>query len=106
MDNQHKQIKGYRDLTQAEIDLMNRIKTAGAELLKLQDEVISLNMLTEEKLVRDSLMVKQGTHHDDGQLQAHDDFILAQPHRWASIAKTDIQTGLMALIRAVARPTL
>lgn len=26
MDNQHKQIKGYRDLTQEEIDLMNEGK--------------------------------------------------------------------------------
>lgn len=26
MDNQHKQIKGYRDLTQQEIDLMNEGK--------------------------------------------------------------------------------
>ena len=26
MDNQHKKIKGYRDLSEAEIDLMNRIK--------------------------------------------------------------------------------
>ena len=26
MDNQHKQIKGYRDLSQAEIDLMNEGK--------------------------------------------------------------------------------
>ena len=32
MDNQHKQIKGYRDLSQAEIDLMNEIKVKGAEL--------------------------------------------------------------------------
>lgn len=26
MDNQHKQIKGYRDLSQAEIDAMNEVK--------------------------------------------------------------------------------
>ena len=26
MDNQHKKIKGYRDLTQDEIDLMNKTK--------------------------------------------------------------------------------
>lgn len=26
MDNQHKQIKGYRDLTQEEIDKMNQLK--------------------------------------------------------------------------------
>jgi len=32
MDNQHKHIKGYRDLSQEEIDLMNEIKSKGAEL--------------------------------------------------------------------------
>ena len=32
MENQHRQIKGYRDLSQAEIDLMNEIKAKGAEL--------------------------------------------------------------------------
>ena len=35
MENQHRQIKGYRELTQVEIDLMNEIKTKGAELGKL-----------------------------------------------------------------------
>ena len=32
MDNQHRQIKGYRELAQHEIDLMNQIKSKGAEL--------------------------------------------------------------------------
>lgn len=32
MDNQHRQIKGYRELSQAEIDLMNEIKLKGVEL--------------------------------------------------------------------------
>lgn len=32
MKDQHKLIKGYRDLTQEEIALMNRIKTLGDEL--------------------------------------------------------------------------
>lgn len=35
MDNQHKKIKGYRDLSQAEIDLMNEIKAQGVELGEL-----------------------------------------------------------------------
>ncbi|MCW3176477.1 hypothetical protein [Acinetobacter baumannii] len=35
MENQHKHIKGYRDLSQAEIDLMNEIKSKGAELGEL-----------------------------------------------------------------------
>lgn len=32
MDNQHKKIKGYRDLTQAEIDLMNEGKELSAKV--------------------------------------------------------------------------
>ena len=32
MDNQHRKIKGYRELTQAEIDVWDEIKTKGAEL--------------------------------------------------------------------------
>lgn len=32
MDNQHKLIKGYRDLSQAEIDAMNAIKAKAEEV--------------------------------------------------------------------------
>lgn len=35
MENQHRQIKGYRELSQEEIDLMNEIKGKGAELGEL-----------------------------------------------------------------------
>ena len=35
MENQHRQIKGYGELTQVEIDLMNEVKTKGAELEEL-----------------------------------------------------------------------
>ncbi len=72
MDNQHRQIKGYRELSQEEIDLMNEIKTKGAELGELIEKVR-----------------QQGT----------------VDQRWVAIAKTDFQTGLMALTRAVAQPT-
>lgn len=39
MDNQHRQIKGYRELSQAEIDAMNEIKTMGASLGALVDKL-------------------------------------------------------------------
>lgn len=39
MDNQHKKIKGYRDLTQAEIDAMNAIKAEGERLKLLIEEM-------------------------------------------------------------------
>ena len=71
MENQHRQIKGYRELDQAEIDLMNKIKAMGPQLA----EVVSLleNLESTDK-------------------------------RWVAIGKTDLQKGLMALTRAVAKP--
>lgn len=72
MDNQHQQIKGYRELSQAEIDLMNKIKTKGAELGELIAELRGYSDLDQ---------------------------------RWISVGATDLQTGLMALTRSVAKPT-
>lgn len=40
MDNQHRQIKGYKELDQKQIDTMNRIKSLGAEVGSLIDELI------------------------------------------------------------------
>lgn len=39
MTSQYLKPKDYRDLTKEEIDLMNRIKEKGSELLALQDEL-------------------------------------------------------------------
>lgn len=39
MENQHRQIKGYRELSQDEIDLMNEIKAKGAELGELVEKL-------------------------------------------------------------------
>ena len=71
MENQHRQIKGYRELDEAEIELMNMIKGKGVELGELVKE-----------------------------LRASKDI----DQRWVSIGATDLQTGLMALTRAVAKP--
>ncbi len=39
MDNQHKKITGYRDLTQAEIDTINEIKELGKEMSRLCERI-------------------------------------------------------------------
>lgn len=39
MDNQHRQIKGYRELSQADIDLMNEIKKMGVTIGALVDRL-------------------------------------------------------------------
>ena len=72
MENQHRKITGYRELSQVEIDLMNEVKALGVELGNLVQKL-------------------QGTE------------VLDQ--RWISIGATDLQTGIMALVRGVAKPS-
>lgn len=41
LDNQHKMIKGYRDLSQEEIDLMNKAKQLAEQVGLLVEEIIN-----------------------------------------------------------------
>jgi len=41
MDNQHQKIKGYRDLNQNQIDLMNQIKEMGERVRELVQDIAS-----------------------------------------------------------------
>jgi hypothetical protein len=91
MDNQHRKISGYRDLTEAEVALMNKIKATGAHLEALLGE---LQMHTQAQIIE---AVHRGSN-ERARLDA------AQPARWLAIARTDFQTGLMAAVRAVAQP--
>lgn len=72
MDNQHRKIKGYRELSEEDVEQMNQIKETGVMLGDLVDIL----------------------RHVDGYDQ-----------RWVSIGQTHLQEGLMALTRAVAKPT-
>jgi hypothetical protein len=71
MENQHRKITGYRELSEEEIALMNGIKLVGAQLAEMIE----------------------GLQKTEGLDQ-----------RAVSIAKTDLQTGIMWAVRAVAQP--
>lgn len=73
MENQHREIKGYRELNQDEIDTMNRVKEQGIALGELVDYLKGNNVNFDQ--------------------------------RWVSIGATHLQQGLMALTRAIAKPT-
>lgn len=45
MDNQHRKISGYRELSQEEIDLMNEIKAVGKDLGALVDRLRAVESL-------------------------------------------------------------
>jgi hypothetical protein len=78
MDNQHREITGYRELSQDEINLMNTIKEKASEVELLVD-LLRAHPLDESPVEVDG--------------------------RWVSIGVTHLQQGFMALTRAVARPT-
>lgn len=71
MKDQHKLIKGYRDLTQEEINAMNAIKAEGERLKLLIEE-----------------------------MRTNKDLDTA----WINIAEVHLQQGIMAAVRAVAKP--
>lgn len=111
MDNQHQKIKGYRDLSQEEVDLMNEVKELGAKLIEKQAELVEHLNRCKRRLHAQAfggvnapvdLPVDPADYSD-----AHKEYVRfneAEPLRWAAIGKTDIQTGIMALVRAIAQP--
>ena len=106
MENQHCSIKGYRELSQDEIDLMNRIKAKGKELLELQTCLAS-RLETQLEVKKAEAKASKMAPEDEASDECVElrRFHQAEPLRWAAIGKTDIETGLMALVRAVAQPT-
>lgn len=85
VDNQHKKIKGYRDLSQEEIERMNAIKDIGTTI---EDLVSAMEMSAEMAEEADLVIDKD----------------LIPDQRWVAIGKTHLQQGIMALVRAVAKP--
>jgi hypothetical protein len=77
MENQHRKIKGYRELSQEEIDKINKIKDIGIAIGSLVEDL---------KCVRGFEVPE------------------APDQRWVAIGATHLQQGLMALTRAVAKP--
>lgn len=96
MDNQHKLIAGYRDLTEDEIALMNEVKAKAAEVgtlvEKLRERLPAFKMDGEPVQVGDQTLigVSEEAYETD---------------RWMTIGTDHLQQGFMALTSAVARPT-
>ncbi len=60
MENQHKKIKGYRELSQEEIDLMNRIKEQGACLETMIADLDNIGSTNTIWLQQAEILLKQG----------------------------------------------
>ena len=77
MENQHRQINGYRDFNQDEINAIKEVKelaeTVGQHIEKLKE------------------LAKNGNVEIDP--------------RWLAEGNTDLQKGFMSVVRSIARPT-
>ena len=93
MENQHQKIKGYRDLTQPEIDLLNEIKSVGENLQVLAEKIAN------------HVSQQYQTAFDNSDAAEDQRLTKAQPDRWLGIGVVQIQQGLMALTRSVGQPT-
>lgn len=80
-------IKGYRDLTPEEIELVNKIKTTALDIKAMVETVAGI----------ESAKITHGASQE--QLDSASESL-----RWATIAKTHLQQGFMALTRAVTKP--
>lgn len=104
MENQHRKITGYRELNQTEIDLMNKVKALGTQLEDALEEVRLHVLNTEHQASKGFEQAK--TSDEQAVHQATMERIRdATPQRFIALAKTEFQTGLMYLTRAVAQPT-
>ena len=115
MEEQQNRPKDYRDLSKEEIDLINRIKAKGAELLDLQAQLAGRLDTDAEVKLADARRSIEGHEYEGRPYNVYNGntdecreyrrFKQAEPNRWANIGKTDIQTGIMALTRAIAQPS-
>lgn len=103
MENQHRKIRGYRELSQVEIDLMNEIKELGPQIEKVLTKV-ELHLINQQQAAYRAGGSEDLDKRAEGQDEV-DRLSEATPKRFAALAKTDLQTGLMYLTRAVAQPT-
>lgn len=76
MENQHRLIKKYRELSQAEIDLMNESEELEQIVLDFINRVKKVNA----------------------------DQVVEIDMRWLSIGLTNIEQGFMAVSRSIAKP--
>lgn len=97
MENQHRKISGYRELTQAEIDLMNEIKAVGPVLEALFKKVKA--HVAEQRKCAEHLAEHENNPAELERMNA------ANPEMWADWASGTTQTALMYATRAVAQPT-
>lgn len=102
MENQHHRITGYRELTQAEVDLMNEIKAFGPQLQALCEKI---DNHVSRQMSAAFTTADPGAPKDANELAERNRLEAADPFHWVHRGERTLQEALMFLTRAVAQPT-
>lgn len=97
MDNQHRKIAGYRELSQVEVDLMNEIESLGPHIEELCTKISS-------HVEQQFLYAEHQDKHENDR-QELDRLRRADPLHWLAWGRDGMQNNLMMLTRAVEQPT-
>lgn len=89
---QQPKISGYRKLSEAEVALMNEAKALGEQCGALVAKLRAMPRTPD-------------TPKDFDPATAEVSDVVTIDQRWVSIGQTDLQTGIMALVRSIAQPT-
>jgi hypothetical protein len=87
-------IAGYRQLGKVEADLMNQAKALGAAFEGLIAELRRYHAKQKDDVQPDA----EGNAAERSRLRD------AEPERWLAMGRTDIQTGVMKIVRSIAQP--
>lgn len=96
MDNQHQKIKGYRELSEHEVELMNKAKDKGNELAEIIKEIDQLRGAQLRVFTHPTKSPEQvdGLTHKQ----------VKESGRCINRAEDSLKTGIMWLVRSVALP--
>ncbi|EKK5568026.1 hypothetical protein PN823_004446 [Enterobacter hormaechei] len=113
-------VTGYRPLSEEDVALMNEVKAASKALLTVHDKIVqrivdrSHQLWAEEQNAETLLRAAEAEGDEEAIAKATANLEVVktavfnwqktEPLRWASIGRSDIQQGVMALNRAIARP--
>jgi len=90
-------IKGYRQLNDTEAGLMNEAKALGVQFETLISHLRAYHV-TQAELAS----ARQAADGNDGAEFRR--LVDAEPARWLAMGRTDIQTGVMKIVRSIAQP--
>lgn len=98
MQNQHQKIKGYRELNQEEVDLMNEVKALGPLVEAVIQKVTAY-------VANQRYNCMNEVNNQVFDVEEYERLCKANPEKFIALSTDNFQIGLMMLTRAIGQQT-